>query len=46
LGIDLLKAGPDGVQEAFAYFGRRHAARGAGQQVEAEPRFEFAGLVP
>ena len=34
--------GPSGVQQAFAGFGRRDAARGAGQQPDAQPRFESA----
>ena len=36
------KRGPDGAKQAFARFRRRDAARGAGQQPDAEPRFELA----
>ena len=42
LGVDLLKPGTQGVQQAFARLGRRDAARGAGQQPKTEPFLESA----
>ena len=42
LGLDLFEPRAERVQEALARVRRRHAARGAGQQPDAEPRFERA----
>jgi hypothetical protein len=36
----LLQPDPHAVVEAFAFFGQRHAARGAGQQAHAQPLFQ------
>ena len=36
------KRGPNGAQQALAGLGRRHAARGAGQQAQAEPLLQPA----
>ena len=42
LGVDLLKAGSDGAQQALARLGRRDAACRARQQPNPKPCFEFA----
>ena len=42
LGVDLLEPRTHGAKQALARFRRRDAARGAGQEPNAEPRFEFA----
>ena len=42
LGIDLVEARPDGPQQPLAGLGRRDAARGAGQQPQAEPLLQPA----
>jgi hypothetical protein len=36
----LLQPDPHAIVEAFAFFGQRHAARGAGQQAHAQPLFQ------
>ena len=43
--LDFLEARADGLQQVFAGLGRRHAARGAGQQAQAESRLETANGV-
>ncbi len=45
LGVDLVQPGAHGPQQAFARVGRRDAARGAGQQPDAEPLFESTDRV-
>ena len=40
--IDLVEPRGDGAQQALARFGRRHAARGAGQQPQSEPLLQPA----
>ena len=42
LGLDLVEARAERVQETLAGCGRRDAARGAGQKPDAEPGLEFA----
>src|SRR5437763_14354811 len=42
LDVDLLKARPHGLKQAFAGFRGRYASRGAGQQANSEPLFEFS----
>ena len=42
LRLDLLESRAQGAEQAFARFRRGDAARGAGQQPDAEPRFELA----
>ena len=43
--MDLLKPRADGLKQAFARLGRRHTARGAGQEPQTEPFFEAANRV-
>ena len=41
-GVDLVEPRAHGAEQALARLGRRHAARGAGQQPQPEPRLEPA----
>ena len=42
LGVDLVEPRADGAEQALARLGRRDAARGAGQQPQAEPLLQPA----